>query len=543
MKPSGVFFAKWIALGVAANLSAVAALAQTPIIVQQPQSQIAAVGYGAIFSVVVTNPSPFPKVQWQNNQQPISDATNSFVLTFNNQFPSGAYFANYSITNTQLTNTGNYSVTLSNSNGSTVSSNATLGVIPAYSFITMAGLAGTKGTNDGTGSAARFNLPKHVALDAKGNLYVTDFGNHTIRKVAPAGIVNTFAGTPGVAGTNDGPPDTALFNSPHGIALDKTGNIFVTDLSTNGFNGGTIRKITPDGIVATIGGVQGVAGTNDGVGSNALFGSPWGVTVDGAGDVFVSDAASDTIRKLTSPDGTNWTVTTIAGLPGVSGNIDGTNSDARFSSPDGLAVDSAGDVFVADEFNSRIRMVEPMGTNWVVTTIWWTGRNGQGPSAMAVDTNDNIYVAGQTVPVIYKLTACGTNWLATTIAGNNGVGAISDGTGIAVRFSSPHGIAVDNTGDVFVVDGVGNVRKGWSSDASPTTVLNPPLISGGQVQLNFVVTTGSPTNFTLLQADTLDGVWSINTDALLTTNIPGLYYQMTGPLANGSSEFYRLQQQ
>ena len=130
----------------------------------------------------------------------------------------------------------------------------------------------------------------------------------------------------------------------------------------------------------------------------------------------------------------------------------------------------------------------------------------------------------------------------TTVAGNKGSWA-SDGTGIAVGFGSPHGIAVDNAGNVFVVDGNNNVRKGWSSDASPATILNPPVISGGQVQLNFVVATGSPTNFTLLQADALDGAWSTNTTALLTTNIPGLYYQMTGPLPNCSSEFYRLQQQ
>ncbi len=544
MKSVDTFVARWMAVGMVASLGSAVALAQAPIlIVQQPQSQVVAVGYPTTVSVVITNQSPFPKVQWQKDQQPISGATNSFALTVNNQFPSGAYFANYSITNTQPTNAGTYSVILSNADGSTISSNATLGVIPACSFITMAGLAGARGTNNGTGSVARFNLPKHVALDAKGNLYVTDFGNHTIRKVAPAGIVSTFAGTPGVAGTNDGPASAALFNSPHGIALDKAGNVWVTDLSTNGFKGGTIRKITPDGIVTTIAGVQSVSGTNDGVGSDARFGSPWGITVDGAGDVFVSDATSDTIRELTSSDGTTWMVTTIAGMPGVVGFADGTNSDARFNTPDGLAVDGAGNIFVADEFNSRIRAIIPMDTNWVVTTIWWTGNNGQGPSGVAVDSHDNVYVAGQNVPVIYKLTASGTNWLATKIAGVSSIGAISDGTGIAVRFSSPHGIAVDETGNVFVVDAISNVRKGWSSDASPATVLSPPLIGGGQVQLNFVVTTGSPTNFALLQTGAPGGAWSTNANALLTTNIPGLYYQMTWPQANGSSEFYRLQQQ
>src|SRR5665213_42569 len=131
MKYAGAFVAKWMAVGVAASLNFTTALAQTPTIVQQPQSQIVAVGYPTTFSVVITNQSPFPKVQWQKDQQPVSRATNSFVLTYNNQFPSGAYFANYSITNTQLTNAGTYSVTLSNASGGTISSNATLGVIPA----------------------------------------------------------------------------------------------------------------------------------------------------------------------------------------------------------------------------------------------------------------------------------------------------------------------------------------------------------------------------------------------------------------------------
>src|ERR1035437_9248018 len=99
MKPVGIFVAKWTAIGAAACLGSAAALAQAPTIVQQPQNQRTAVGYTTVFSVVITNQSPFPKVQWQKDQLPVSRATNSFVFTYNNQFPSGAYFANYSITN------------------------------------------------------------------------------------------------------------------------------------------------------------------------------------------------------------------------------------------------------------------------------------------------------------------------------------------------------------------------------------------------------------------------------------------------------------
>jgi len=540
----GFFAAKWLAVFGTIGLGFSGAMAQVPVIVQQPQNQITAVGYPTTFSVAITNKSPFPTVQWREDQGDIIGATNSFKLTYNNQFPKGAYIATYSITNTQVANTGTYGVSLSNSNGNTLSSNASLRVMPAYTFITMAGVEGTAGTNDGVGSAARFTSPRHLALDAQDNLFVTDFGNDTIRKVTPGGIVSTFTGTPDTVGTNDGPAGIALFNLPHGIALDGAGNIFVTDLSTN-HKGGTIRKITPDGFVTTIAGQQNISGTNDGMGSNALFAAPWGIAVDAAENVFVSD--STTIRRLTSADGTNWLVTTIAGLPGYGGKADGTNSVARFNYPDGLAIDSTGKIFVADEFNSLIREINLTGTNWVVTTIGQFSQPilGGGPSALVVDTNDNLYVAGQTFPAIYKMTASATNWLVTPIAGSivESSQGTNDGTGIAARFISPHGIAMDELGNLFVADADGNIRKGWSSDASAATALNAPVVSGGQVQLNFVVTTGSPTNFTLLQADALNGAWTTNTVAQLITNIPGLNYQMTVPLTNDSAEFYRLQQQ
>ena len=541
MKPIGIFAAKWLGIfgAIVGGLSP--ALAQGPIIFQQPQSQIIAVGYPTTFKVTTTNQSPYPKVQWWNDQGPIPGATNPFVPVFGTQASNLPSTATYTFTNTQLSDAGSYGVTLSNSNGDTVSSNATLGVIPAYTFITMAGVAGTAGTNDGTGSAARFTSPRHLALDAQGNLFVTDFGNDIIRKVTSAGIVSTFTGTPDVVGTNDGPADTALFNLPHGIALDGAGNIFVTDLSTN-YKGGTIRKITPGGFVTTIAGQQNISGTNDGAGGNALFAAPWGIAVDAAENVFVSD--STTIRKLTSADGTNWLVTTIAGLPGVPGKVDGTNSDARFYYPDGLAIDGAGRIFVDDEFNGLIREMSPSGTNWVVSTI---GQFSQmpGPSALALGTNDNIYLAGQGEPVIFEMTGAGTNWMQTVIAGRNvaiaGEGT-NDGTGITARFDSPHGIALDKNGNLFVADEYGNIRKGWSSDAHGITALNSPFVTGNQVQLKIVVTTGGPANFTLLQSESLGGPWVTNSDAQLITNIPGLFYQLIAPLKNESGEFYRLKQ-
>jgi hypothetical protein len=200
VKLIGFVAAKWLVLVGIIGCASSLARAQLPVIVQQPQDQLTAVGYTTTFTVGVTNQTPLPTVQWRNDQGVIPGATNPVTFTRTTQYPSGAYLATYNITNTQFSTAGNYQVTLSSANGDTVSSNATLRLIPAYTFITMAGVAGTVGTNDGTGSAARFASPRHVAVDAKGNLFVTDFGNDTVRKVTPAGTVSTFAGTPGYCG-------------------------------------------------------------------------------------------------------------------------------------------------------------------------------------------------------------------------------------------------------------------------------------------------------------------------------------------------------
>jgi sugar lactone lactonase YvrE len=368
---------------------------------------------------------------------------------------------------------------------------------------------------------------------------VTDYGNHTVRKITPAGMVSTVAGMPGVAGANDGHGSDSRFINPHGITVDKDGNLFVTDLGSGQTNG-TIRKISPDGLVTTIAGSMTVSGTNDGPGGAALFRSPWGITVDDNDNLFVSDTLNHTIRKLTS-DGTNWEVSTVAGLPGSASLTDGTNSDARFLNPDGLAMDQAHNLIVADEMQigggiGAIRKMTPIGTNWVVSTVVGptTFDYLSAPSTVAVDTNGCLYVADQHNHSIRKVIPDGTNWIVATIADFSK-------TAIKNPFSLPHGIALDQLGNMYLVDyGVSLVLKGWSSDSPPKCILNPPQINGGQVQLGVLVQTGSPTNFTLLQADQITGPWTTNSSWLLTTNIPGLNYGMTTLMDASFFRFYQL---
>jgi hypothetical protein len=210
-----------------------------------------------------------------------------------------------------------------------------------YTFTTLAG-GGGFGSPEEPGTAVRFSDPTGVAVDSAGNVYVADSFNHAIRKVTPAGVVTTLAGLAGSYGSADGTGSDARFNGANGmgVTVDSAGNVYVGDTSNH-----TIRKVTPAGVVTTIAGQAGSPGSANGTGSAARFSEPWGVAVDSAGNVYVGDDGNGVIRKLT-PVGTNWVVTTIAGRSGSPGSADGTNSAARFNAPTNVAVDGAGNVYV-----------------------------------------------------------------------------------------------------------------------------------------------------------------------------------------------------
>jgi hypothetical protein len=236
--------------------------------------------------------------------------------------------------------------------------NATIRVIqPDGTVTTLAGSPTVRGNVDGTGSAATFSSPIGVARDAAGTLYVADSTNHTIRKVTSAGVVTTFAGTAGSAGSADGLGTAASFNFPTGIALDASGNVYVSDTTNN-----LVRKITPAGAVTTLAGVAGIVGSSDGIGGNALFNAPGGLAVDASGNIYLADTGNSTIRKITPAN----VVTTFAGLPGVAGLRDGSGSTAWFNQPKALTVDGSGNVWVADTGNAAIREITPAG---VVSTL------------------------------------------------------------------------------------------------------------------------------------------------------------------------------
>jgi DNA-binding beta-propeller fold protein YncE len=304
-----------------------------------------------------------------------------------------------------------------------------------------------QGSKDGQGTSASFSGPSGIAIDSSGNFYIADYGNHRIRKINSTKYVTTIAGS--TKGTVNGQGTTAQFSGPASVAVDANMNFYVTDYDSN-----RIRKINSTLYVSTIAG--NTAGFANGQGTSALLSLPDAIVVDATGNIFFGDGGNNRQRKIN----TTLYVSTIAG--GAPGFANGQGTSALFSGPCGTAIDSSGNLYISDNGNNRIRKINSTG---FVTTIAGNTQgtnNGQGTSAsfngpygIAIDTSGNLYVADYNSHRIRKINSTG---YVSTIAGNTA--GFADGQGTSALFNYPSGLAIDSSGNLYVADSSNNrVRK------------------------------------------------------------------------------------
>jgi len=275
--------------------------------------------------------------------------------------------------------------------------------------------SGSQGSTNGFGTAASFDNPIGVAVDASSNIYVAEQGNSLIRKISPTGVVSTFAGS-GVHNTANGIGTAASFYELQAIAVDASGNVYVID--------GSVRKITPDGIVSTLQGGNSISGR--------------GIAVDVAGNIYVADPVRHVVRKISS-----------------SGTVGTFGTASSFDEPIGVAVDASGNVYVTDIGKKAVYKINVSG---VISTLASNVDENilTVPTGIAVDRFDNIYVTDFLADVIFKITSTG---VFSTFAGS-GVRGKLNGVGTVASFFSPNGIAVDVSGNIYVADSFNNlIRK------------------------------------------------------------------------------------
>jgi hypothetical protein len=494
-----------------------------PVITQNPSGETNVAGTTATFTAVAAGSSPLT-YQWQKNGVSLNNGGNV----------TGAATTTLTLTNVQDADAANYALMITNAFGSVTSSPALLVVLdpPAiltqptnqevilggnvtfsvtasgtsplsYQWLynglpittgntitTVAGNQSRGGTYSGDGGAATnagINYTAGVALDGTGNLYIADAFNCVVRKVSTTGIITTVAGNNSLAGSYSGDGGAATnagLDFPIGVAIDGSGNLYVADFYNN-----IVRKVTTNGIITTIAGNHGLGAGYSGDGgpaTNATLDSPVNVTFDNSGNLYIAEYRNNVVRKVT----TSGIITTVAGKQTLGGGYSGDGgaaTNAAFNQPQGVAVDGAGNLYIADGANNVIRQVN---TNGTIATIAGNyslggGYSGDGraatsaalnnPIGLTIDTIGNLYIADYGNNVIRKVSTSG---IITTLAGNYRLGGGYSGDGGSATNAAlynPTGVALNGLANLYIADAHNNVvRKvtatGFTANSTNSTL-------------------------------------------------------------------------
>jgi sugar lactone lactonase YvrE len=438
-----------------------------------------------------------------------------------------------------------------------------LAALTSRDIFTVAGTGVVGYTGDaGLATKSTLGFPKGIALDSAGNLYIADFSNNVIRMVAPNGIITTVAGTgkAGFSGDN-GLATKATLYEPSSVAVDGIGNLYIADYGNN-----LIRMVAPSGIITTVAGTAIPAANTTNVGcsgdshlaTSAMLNYPFGVAVDGAGNLYIADSGNNVIRKVAPPiaPAASGIITTVAGTyptctSGYSGD-NGLATNATLNYPNGVALDSAGNLYIADSGNNVIRMVSK-GT---ITTFAGTGvagyagDNGSATSAMlaypknvAVDGMGNLYIADFYNHRIRMVSSKGT---ITTVAGRGAAGYSGDtGPATLATLYEPNGVAVNGAYSLYIAD-YGNSAVRMVADVLSQTVgaisFFPATLSvGGTATVSTNDTSGLAVSFSSLTPNTCTVIGStvtattIGTCTIAATLASNTRYQITQSISIGIS--------
>jgi uncharacterized protein (TIGR03437 family) len=361
----------------------------------------------------------------------------------------------------------NLTVTAWDANGNAGSTSVAVNFTSQQTIITLAGSStiGNAIGNGGPATAATLLSPQAVAVDATGNVYVAETSGQRVRKILPNGVITAFAGTGALGSSGDGGPATAAtLNTPIGLAIDAAGNVYIADTQNN-----RVRRVNPAGVITTVAGTGRVGSSGDGGPATAAeLDTPGGVAVDVAGNLYITELYGCRVRKVAAGTGV---ITTVAGNGRREyGGDGGPATAAALAYPLGVAVDVRGNLYMSEYSRSgRVRRVN--AADGTISTIAGTGEagfNGDGgpakaarlnaPALLAVDAAGDLYIADLFNYRVRKITL--SDGLITTVAGNGTLVMAGDGGSPTGAALAPFGVAVDRAGNLYIADpGFGRVRK------------------------------------------------------------------------------------